>query len=314
MSVATRQAGNFLGRQLEQKLPKLYEKKFPRKWAYEGAYLPAIPDLEMGAETLVEETITETGEASIYSDLTDDIATAEIVTEEFDFRAVCVVSCIKYSVLQLLKAQKAGRDIRTRKLGAGMRSIAERIHRLAVFGSAKHGMQGMFNSRNIPKDISSYDPNTATFDDHLDFAVDNMTRVENDSNNTEGVRTIMLPTNVRKQWAKSRTGGTSDSVIKYLFENFGTQAGGTLQNIVTINEARSDQLEQQGVLTPGSNQDLIFFSSQDPESLERHFYPIDQLEPQLHGMTYKVYMFGGTSEMVDHYPEGNLEVLITKAN
>lgn len=314
MSQSTLKAGIFLSRQLEQVMPRLYEKLYPRLWAEEGLYFPAVGDLEMGIQTIIEETVTQIGEAAIMSDRATDIPLAEAIIDESPFKAVCVSIHVDYTVPELNAAQKAGRDIRSIRMASANRAIKERIHKLAVFGSAKHGMTGIFNNSLVPKVDSSYDADGVgtTVDDHISFVADNIIKVENDSNLVEGIDTILVPAKLHNIWSKARVTNTSQSVINYLLENFGPSAGGSLRSIVKVNECRNDQLVANGVTLSDANDDRVVFLPVNPDAGERKFYAMQNLEPQLMGMTYKVFMYAGTSEAIIHYPGSMLYVDIPK--
>jgi hypothetical protein len=306
--------GLFLSRQLEQILPKLYEKRYPRLWAEEGLYFPATGDLEMGAQTLIEETVTQIGEASIMSDRATDIPAAETIIDETPFKAVCVSIHVNYTIPELAAAQKAGRDLRSIRMSSADRAIKEKIHKLAVFGSAKHGMTGIVNNPNVTAVDSSYDADNGatTVDDHISFVADNIIKVENDTNLVEGIDTILVPAKLHNIWSKARVTNTSQSVINYLLENFGPSAGGSLRNIIKVNECRNDQLVANGVTLSGVNDDRVVFLPVTPDAGERKFYGMQTLEPQLMGMDYKVFMYAGTSEAIIHYPGSMLYVDIPK--
>lgn len=306
--------GMFLSRQLEQVLPKLYEKRYASLWADEGIYLPATGDLEMGADTLVEETVTELGEAAIVADGANDVPVADALIDEAKFKAVAIATHFSYSILELNKAEKAGRPLRDVKAKAADRALRQRTHKLAVFGSAKHGMTGFFNDANVPVVSSSYDADDAatTFADHVDFFADNFTKVKDETNLVEGIEYVLVPAKLRNIWAKSFQTGNGQSVLRYILENYGAASGGTLRGIIEVNETRSADLEANGLKAAGTNEDRIVFLPNNPDAAERKFYGMQILPPEVVGMGYKTYMYCGTSEPIIHYPGSMLYVDIPK--
>ena len=306
--------GMFLSRQLEQVLPKLYEKRYASLWADEGLYLPATGDLEMGADTLVEETVNQIGEAAILADGANDIPVADALINEDRFKAVVIATHFSYSIIELNKAEKAGRSLRDIKVKAADRAMRQRTHKLAVFGSAKHGMTGFFNDANVPVVSSSYDAdnNATTFDDHIDFFADNFTKVKDDTNLVEGIEYVLVPAKLRNIWAKSYQAGNGQSVLRYIIENYGVMSGGTLRGIIEVNETRAADLEANGVKSPGANVDRIVFLPNNPDAAERKFYGMQLLPPEPVGMGFKTYMYSGTSEPIIHYPGSMLYVDIPK--
>ena len=298
-------AGIFLSRQLEQLLPRLYEKKYPDLWAERGAFFPASANLEEGAESVAAEMVNTVGEAAILAPSSDDLPIVEVGIDEDKYKAFCVVCGFRYSVPELSKAAKTGKDIRTMRMMASDRAMKERVHKIAVFGSGDHGATGYFNDPNVTVDDSAYTPATATAQDHINFIADNINAVENSSNLTEGVATILCPAKLHNIWAKTLIPNTSNTVLKHVMETFGDPAtGGVLRQIIKINEARSDQLESFGVHAPGTNKDRVLFGSADEMASERLFYPAIYLEPQLNHLNWDTFGYCGTSEPIFHYPGG----------
>lgn len=302
--------GTFLARQLEQILPKTYEKRYPRLWAEEGLYVPAVGDLEQGAQTIIEEAVTDIGEAAIYAPGSTDIPYAEVQIAETPYKAVCIVNAFKYGYIEMKRAAKAGKPIDDLRAMAADKVLRQRVHRVACFGSSKHAMTGIYNDANVAVVASSYDADggAVTAQDHVDFVRDQISKIENDSNLTEDVTTILVPPKVYHIWQSVEMPGSGDSVLKFILDNYGTAVGGMLRNIVKANECRADQLEAYGVKSAGTNEDRLLFISSNPDTIERHFYPKETLPTQLIGMDYCTYQHCGTSEAIVHYPNGMLYV------
>lgn len=309
-----KEAGTFLARSLEQHIPQLYEKKYPRLWAEEGMYLPAVGDLEEGAREVIETTVNQVGEALISADGADDVPLVDVSMDEFPFKATCISAGIKYSIPELKAAMRANQDIKTTRLNGLGKALAERIHKLAVFGSSKHGMNGFFAHPRINLVNSSYDADGSgvTAQDHIDFISDNLIKVESDSNLTEGIETILVPAKLYNVWAKTILPSTNQNIIRHVLENFGTEAGGTLRQIKKVNECQSSYLEKYKAQASGTNKDRVVFMPFDPMAFERKYYPVNFLEPQLQGMSYTLVAYTGTSEVIDHYPGSALYVDIPK--
>ena len=56
-------AGNYLNRELEQKMPGIYEKKYAQLWAEEGEIITSSGTLQEGTTTVLEEIVETVGEA-----------------------------------------------------------------------------------------------------------------------------------------------------------------------------------------------------------------------------------------------------------
>lgn len=301
--------GAFLSRQLEQLLPRIYEKKYPTLWAEQGMYFPAVGDLEMGAQTIIEEAIEEYGEASIYAGGTTDIPIAEVDITENSYKAVAIVMAASYGYFEMERASKAGKNISILKMNAVDRMIRQRIHKLACFGSSNHSMEGFFNLTGVSIVDSSYDADNAatTSQDHIDFIKAQLSKVEDDTNLVHRVSTIMVPPALLHEWQGSVVDG-GDSVVKYVLDNFGPASGGGLTQIIAVNEAKDSELEAYGVKAAATGDDRLIFAASDPDIVERHFYAMGTRPPQERDLNYRVCMYAGTSEPVLHYAGGLLYV------
>ena len=135
------QAGNFLFRQLQQKLPELLREREPEMWGANGTIIPTTMDLEPGAREVIEETLKEKGrEAAFYSEESNDITLVDVAFRETPYKVLDMVKAYSYTIMELLADQKANRPIRTLKAQVARRVLMEKRHKFALFGSARHQM------------------------------------------------------------------------------------------------------------------------------------------------------------------------------
>jgi hypothetical protein len=308
-------AGSFLERELLQRLPRVYEKRYASLWAEEGMYLIIGGSLEEYAETIEAEILETVGEAEEYSDMSGDIpvVSSSITTENFNVHIFAVAT--SHSILKLSASQKAGRNVQAIDLVAVDRALRQKVHKVAVFGDKKRGSEGFFNNSKVPTTASSYNPNTATWQDHLDFYADTMAAIADRNELTESTAWILLPNKLRSKLGTTyQNGDSGKSVLEAIMENFGTSGGGTLKGIVRLNESRADILERFGVHPVGTNKDRIVFVPENEDVVERLGDSPQYMPPQLVDMNYKTVFFHRTSETMVHYPDAMEYVDVARVN
>ena len=297
-------AGIYLSRELEHRLPKLYEKKYPQYWAAEGMFHKSSATLEQGAASVTEQIIEGRGEALPLTDYNTDFPTNQVAINETYFKVIDFVTRINYTILELWAAEKAGKDIVSLRLNQAYKTMQERIHRHAVFGNARYNHQGLFSSSLVTNTISAYNPNTSTWQQDLDFFRSAMSDLADSVNNTAQTGYVLIPPKLRFKLASTyQTGDSGATVLAALMENFGVANGGFLKGIIGANECRAVELEREGVNAAGSNLDRIMFIPDSEDYAERLYYPVFQTAPELKDLQYQVILVQGTSEIIFHLPK-----------
>lgn len=306
--------GLFLQRQLEQRIPEVYSKRYPNLWAIAGEVLPSVGDLEMGADTITAEILEQAGEAQIYAQGSNDTPLVDVSVSEDQYKVFVFIAAARWSIFELEKARKANKDLNALKLAAVRRAIDERAHKLACFGSVKHGAKGLFNLTGVPVDNNTFDADaTATdADDYIQFFGDIITDVSSNSNSVEEVDTILVPEKLLDVGRRLRLPGSQTSALSYVLENWGAANGGSLRRILPKNECQSSYLEAYGVHPTGTNKDRLVLLPSNPDALHRKFYALDFLDPQVQGTDWRVIGYSGASEVLCHYPESLSYVDIPK--
>lgn len=293
--------GVFLARQLEQRLPKIYDKRYPDLWAVDGSIIPSTGDLEEGADVVIAEFIERYGEAAFMSDEADDIPLVDIAIGEDKYPVMAPVTSFKYTVMELNAAIKARRDLTGMREMTAKRALDEKAHKFAVYGSAKHNIPGLLNNPNVPLVDSTFNANTATADDLVDFIGTQITSVTTRSQQVEAIDTIVVSDTLRNKLVKNRLSGTSQSALGYLLENYGTTTGGSLRRIIAKSEMAPELLAQYGV-RPDATKERILMIPSNPEAVERHFSLPVIMEPQIQGTKYLVPCYNMVSPTIFHYP------------
>jgi hypothetical protein len=298
------QAANFFSRELEQKLPKIWEQQYANLWAENGLYLPAPSVLEEGTTSISEEVMESVGRAQEISDLTDDIPTVSVSIAEAQFKVHHFALAYHYSILELAREAKAGRSLQTQRIKAVDRGLRQRVNDLLLFGDKKRGSQGLYNLNGIPLSATAYNPNTATWVQHIDFFVNLLGGVQDRNQLSAGISYVMTSykhtLKLKTTYQSNDSGKTAYDAI---MDIFGTQAGGTLKGIIGVNESKAAILEAKGIKAAGTNLDRIVCMPQDSEVLSYARFAPNYLEPERRSMNFKVAAYVGCSELIVHEPE-----------
>lgn len=294
---------DFLNRQLEQKLPGILMRKYPGLPFANGQFLPATADLGIGAQTLTREVMESFGEAVIYSNSTSDLPTVTTTIDERGYRALTWVAGVKWSYDELEKASFSGADVVSRRTSFIPRVFDEALQKFILVGSAKHGITGFFNNPQVPSVDSTFDPNTATAAEFMEFVYQILSAVPDRTNLVGGTAVILMPERMRQRMAQLFLDGTSVSVLEKVLEVYGARTGGTLRQIVAINEMKASVLEDYGLYPAGTNKDLIMLAPVDINACSRKFNarrplplegPVDTV--------YKQYYLQSSSEPMFDFP------------
>ncbi len=306
-------AGLFLARELEQKLPKLYEKKYPQYWGAEGMFHLASPTLERGTASVTESIIEGRGEALPMVEYNTSFPTNTVGIQEASFKVMDFVSSIDYTLLELWAAEKAGKDVVSAKLRQAYKTMQERMHRHVVFGNSRYGHQGLISNSLVANITSTYNPNTSTWQQDLDFFRANMADLADSTNGTAQTGYVAIPPKLRFKLASTYQAGDSGAtVLQALMNNFGVENGGFLKGIVGLNECRHSELEREGVNVAGTNLDRAMFIPDTEDYMERLYYPLVQLPAERRDTVFRVILIQGTSEIISHYPKEARYVSFTR--
>ena len=310
--VAITNYSDFLHKQLEQKLPGILTRKYPNLPFANGQYIPATADLAIGAEYLTKEVMESFGEAAIFSETTSDLPTVSTTVDERGYRALTWVAGVKWTHVELENIDFAKVDVVGRRTQFLPRVFDEAIQKFLLVGSAKHGITGFFNNSQVPSTNSSYNANTGTADDALDFVNSIISGTSTRTNLTAGVAYLLVPEKLRLKWARLKITNTNVSVLAQILQDYGVATGGTLRGIVGINECRSDVLETYGRNAAGTNKDLVLVIPVDPMACSRSFNTRRPIPLSYVDGVYKQYYLQSSSEVRFDYPYEFNYVNITK--
>lgn len=138
----------FFQGELEQVKAKSYDVlKVPLK-AFE--LIPVDSTTAPGARTVTYEQYDSTGIAKIISNYADDLPTADVKGKEFHSTIKSIGNSYVYSKDDIRAAQFAGKPLNQRKANAAVESHRQLMNKLAFFGDAEYGIQGLLTNANIP--------------------------------------------------------------------------------------------------------------------------------------------------------------------
>ena len=296
------QAGMFLSRHLEEVMPDLLEERLPELWGADGSVIPTTFDLTPGVRTITQEVLKRKGEmADFYSPQSTDISLVNANIDETKYKALDMVKAFSYNVMELNAAQVANRPIVSIKEEIAMRNIEERRHIFALVGSEEHQITGLYNDPNVPPSASGYNPNTSSAQDDIDFVRGELQKLRANSQLTSAASLIIVPNDLLFLWSAKLLPGTGNSVLSFLTENMSI-ANGTPVTFVPKNEAKASFLDQYGVTRSNPGDDRLIFVPADLRALQIKMYLSDNMPPQLEGLDYLVYMYGGQTETIIHRP------------
>jgi hypothetical protein len=296
-------AGVFLSRQLEQRLPGVYGKKYPTLQFANGTLLPATADLEVGAESVIEEVSDTLGKSEIVSDYTDEIPYADAYITQNKFPVVVRAVAIRYSVRELAAAQKGNRNIRGMREMSARRVLEEGVNQLAAFGAP--GISGMLNDPSVPLANDSTAVYTVDADALVNFFSTNVAKIVSDSNMAEAPDTIVLPVTLHERMTNLRLPNSPHTVKSFILEN-----SMWIKNIIPANELSAANLQAFGI--GDGTKDRILIYPRNPETVQRLFEPLTILPPQLNNLTYRVIMLAASTGAIFHYPAGCMQVSVAK--
>ena len=306
---------DFLQNQLTQKLPAVYEKKYPMLWGVSGEVIPVQSNPSLaGVEKLEAEYASSAGKAKIYADISQDIPLISTDTSRDDYKTFIAMLGAFWSIFDEERARVAGKDIVTRKMMAIRRGLDEKAHDMAVYGTDSH--TGLLNSSLVPVINPTLDLDNAatTAQDLIDFFSTIMGTVEDQTEQVEMVDTVLVPYKVHRLFRTKTIGVATQSVLSYLIDNYGPMGGGTVRRILPRRELSSDNLEANGVKAPGTNKDMIVLIPSNPDAMGMQVKGFTQLPltPNDTSTGYTQVSYVAQSEVMFHYPNSCLYVNIDK--
>lgn len=207
----------YFQRQLEYVKSKTYDKKFTQLKARQ--IIPVSFEADPADETITYEQFDMVGMAKIVRDYATDFRSADVSAKEFTAKVRSFGSAFQYNVQQVRAASKTGKSLNQRKANSARRAIAQLENKVAYFGDADFGLQGMFNNPNVPVVVL---PNAGAWSGlTADQILQNLSAVANNpikvSNGVETPDTMILPIDEYTEIADRPRSTQSDTTILEFF-------------------------------------------------------------------------------------------------
>lgn len=161
--------------QLTQKLPRVLQPRFPQNIFENGVLIPTEFDLQAGVRNISYETYNYVGDASVVSDSDEGVPIVDVTSTLDTYPVYMVMSGFPIS-FQLSRSYNAintiaSRDVQQNVMLATRQVISQRIDRATALGLPNLNFQGFATNSAIDDVDSSFDINTATYDDARNFFV-----------------------------------------------------------------------------------------------------------------------------------------------
>lgn len=138
----------FFGRQLESLKSKTYDIKYPT--LKQRILFPVSFEAGSGAETITYEQYDSYGEAQIINSYSDDLPRVGVKGKEFISNIKSIGDSYEYSIQDIRSAQKAGKDINSKKALAARKGVAQKENKIALFGDSEYNLPGFLTNTNVP--------------------------------------------------------------------------------------------------------------------------------------------------------------------
>jgi len=298
-------AQQYLEGELEQRLPEIYEQKYAPLWAEEGMYIPAASSLEEGTTEIKEELFEAVGKAAQTDLFSGDIPVVQTSINEETYQVHMFALAYAYNIIGLARDAKAGRPLNMKRVLYVDRGLRQATHELILFGNKKRGTTGLYNNASVPVATTTYNPNTATWQQHLDFFTEKLTDVM--VNNFLSAGTDYVLTSYRHIQKLKTTYQSADSGLSAYEAIMKTN---DIKGLIGVNESSAPLLERFGIQAAGTDFDRMIFMPEDANVISHARFAPNFLEPERRELNYKVVAYSGCSELIITAPTEMLYVPI----
>lgn len=262
---------------LTQRLPGIREKMYRDLFYENGTIIPTQADLEPGAAEVIAQSMDGVGDADIISDGAFDMPLVDLSTSEDRYKVVMIASGFSFTFQQERAENFAGMfaTIIDRKMATARRAIAERANKMAAYGDRRINTTGFLNQPGITLNNSSFNPYTSTADPVSDWIIGELEAFHANSNNVGSPSTAVIPSSLWFALIRKKIGDMT--LLSYI--QSALSGNGMNFQLVRSDEARSADLEANGVQAGGTNKDRMVIYVRDPDVLERHI-ELPQLMPE----------------------------------
>lgn len=137
----------FLQRQLDYIKTQTYDIKYAELKARK--LIPVSSEADPGAENIFYRSYDQSGVAKIVANYADDLPRADVKGAEFSAKVKTLADAYGYNLQEMRAAMYANIPLEQRRSNAARRAIAQLENRIAFFGDAASGLQGLFTNANV---------------------------------------------------------------------------------------------------------------------------------------------------------------------
>ena len=225
----------FVGQELLQIMPELYNRKFPLLDA--TRWIPGKSNINPGAMAWAFYGFDQRGEARFLGQNANDIPRADISKDMQAYPIRTIVSSYGWTLEEMENARFSGTPLETGKADAARRAIAELEYRTLLFGSAERNIPGFLNNPNVPiVEPTTGGWATATVDQIIDDLTGIVDAVPLQSNETHRTTVVLLPYIQWRRVQTARIANTSETALSFVQKvNPGIEFG-ALRDLATAGE------------------------------------------------------------------------------
>jgi hypothetical protein len=299
---AAMQAGPYLDRELQQTLPKVYDKTYA-EIPY-SRMVPVSTVVDPGAVTFKYDVWDRVGEFDLISDFADDLPTSDVKRGEVINDVRPFAGSFTYTEDEILHAQFAKKPIDTKKQEAVRESYERRANTTCLFGRAGTNLKGFFNHPAVDTIAVTGNNSDAWFDDPnitpqqmLDLLNFGVTAMVNSTQQVERPNALAMP---YSDWRKASTtcrSSTDNTTVMELFQ----KQNPYITSIDAINEL--DPANSNGNL---SAKRMVFYTK-SPEKMEFHItLPLTFLPRQSRNLAHKIPAWAKFGGFTPYFPKSIL--------
>lgn len=210
----------FFLRELEHIKAQTFDRRYPELRHRE--FIPVSNEVDPGAESVTLQSFDRRGQAKIISNNAKDLPRVDIFGTESQRPVREIGAAYGWTLKDILAAQKAGRNLNSRRAGAARRAVEEVLDSVAAFGAASFGIAtGFTNDANVSI-TGAAGAWTGLTADAIILEVSGMVRrIMTNSLSTEVPNTLVLPVDPWVHIATTPRSTTSDTtILEFLLSKF----------------------------------------------------------------------------------------------
>lgn len=272
----------WLHNQLISYEPKIIETVYPEYWGFEGKHHNAVGDLPLGVEKIVSSRMDYVGSAVNYGGKATTIPLANFGIGSHSAKTAIGILAADWSIFELAKEKVASENprlLQTSGLIQNYRNAIERglrewMHLKAVFGDTALNMSGLLSNRDVPIIAEVQSLNTLAPAALYDWFLTRLSAFKEQNMLTTNEQISVLVSSRLALAMSRRFTDTGDGSPMGLLRAL-------TGKITELNELAAPLLERFGVTVAGSNTDMIIFYNNQPDVLDRRYFPIEITKPNL---------------------------------